>query len=330
MREWIKVLPLGLGLPVMIGVASVKPEDAASNVAAWLHLLGVEHIPPWLSAPGIDSRVVLGSLCLGAIYTFIVWGIPAIRRIRSEPEAIKSPGELYLHNHQDIQNKAVKSYIISWSPGAYFFFRFSDFESAAGNMPPKPPIEKCLTFYLSNVGPGPVRHVKIIWSLPTEDIPNLIKDTVLFGDTNRIIEDHTLLLFSEERASNIPLATIQLVEISKIEDGTTIEITPPTAFNCAWMIFALAKTKQFSAGTPPTTNMLDIMKYGTSPLSPIMIDLEFTNAEGKNKKLCYSIDGFIRPNVGTMAPKPNPGGTWEQEKDAITAWVDHIQIVRRD
>ena len=41
MRDWIKALPLGLGLPIMIGAASVKPEDAVSNVAAWLHLLGL-------------------------------------------------------------------------------------------------------------------------------------------------------------------------------------------------------------------------------------------------------------------------------------------------
>ena len=35
MRGWIKALPLGLILPVMLWAASVKPEDAASNISAW-------------------------------------------------------------------------------------------------------------------------------------------------------------------------------------------------------------------------------------------------------------------------------------------------------
>jgi hypothetical protein len=81
MREWIKALPLGLGLPVVIGAASVKPEDAASNVAAWLHLIGIERVPEWLTTPNVDNRIILGSLALGFIYAFLVWGVPALRRI---------------------------------------------------------------------------------------------------------------------------------------------------------------------------------------------------------------------------------------------------------
>jgi hypothetical protein len=77
MREWVKALPLGLGLPDR--AASVKPEDAASNIAAWLQLLGVEHVPSWLTAPGVDNHVILGSLGVGAIYAFLVWGVPALR-----------------------------------------------------------------------------------------------------------------------------------------------------------------------------------------------------------------------------------------------------------
>ena len=40
MREWVKALPLTVGLPVVIGAASVKPEDAASNIAAWIEFAG--------------------------------------------------------------------------------------------------------------------------------------------------------------------------------------------------------------------------------------------------------------------------------------------------
>jgi hypothetical protein len=80
MRDWIKALPLGLGLPVVIGAASVKPEDAASNVGAWLHLLGFEHLPAWLLSPGIDNRIIVGSVSVGAIYAFLIWGVPALRQ----------------------------------------------------------------------------------------------------------------------------------------------------------------------------------------------------------------------------------------------------------
>src|SRR5436190_4463900 len=113
MRDWIKALPLGLGLPIMIGAASVKPEDAVSNVAAWLHLLGVEHTPQWLSAPGADKRVIIGSMVLGAIYAGLVWGVPALRRLGPKPADSSELGELYLHGHADIRDNRPKSYLIS-------------------------------------------------------------------------------------------------------------------------------------------------------------------------------------------------------------------------
>jgi hypothetical protein len=49
-RGWIKALPLELGVPVMIGASSVKPEDAASNLAAWAQWIGIHDVPTWLNA----------------------------------------------------------------------------------------------------------------------------------------------------------------------------------------------------------------------------------------------------------------------------------------
>jgi hypothetical protein len=79
-REWIKALPLGLGVPVMIGASSVKPEDAASNLAAWAQWVGIHDVPTWLNTPGIDGKVIPGTILISAIYTFGVWGVPLIRR----------------------------------------------------------------------------------------------------------------------------------------------------------------------------------------------------------------------------------------------------------
>ena len=89
MRDWLKALPLGLGLPIVIGAASVKPEDAASNIAAWLHWMGVEHVPSWLSSPGIDNRIIEGALGIGAIYAFLIWGCPQLNAW-ARLDAIKS------------------------------------------------------------------------------------------------------------------------------------------------------------------------------------------------------------------------------------------------
>jgi hypothetical protein len=91
MREWLQALPLGLGLPTVIGAASVKPEDAASNLAAWAHFFGFEHTPVWLSNPAIDHRAIIGSVAVGVAYAFIAWGIPAIRRRRASAATEQAP-----------------------------------------------------------------------------------------------------------------------------------------------------------------------------------------------------------------------------------------------
>jgi hypothetical protein len=90
LREWIKALPLTVGLPIVIGAASVKPEDAASNIAAWLQVAGFEHIPNWLASPNIDNRVIFGSLVVSTVYAFLIWGVPAIRR-QSVPIPVPTP-----------------------------------------------------------------------------------------------------------------------------------------------------------------------------------------------------------------------------------------------
>jgi hypothetical protein len=99
MREWVKALPLSLGLPVVIGAASVKPEDAGSNLSAWFKLAGFENIPLWLQSPSIDQRVILVTIILAVIYTAIVWGIPLLRKskeIRLGPILLASIGAVLL------------------------------------------------------------------------------------------------------------------------------------------------------------------------------------------------------------------------------------------
>jgi hypothetical protein len=74
MREWVKALPLGLGLPIVIGAASIKPEDAASNIAAWIEWFGFHNLPHWLTSPNADRHLIAAACCAAAIYSFAVWG----------------------------------------------------------------------------------------------------------------------------------------------------------------------------------------------------------------------------------------------------------------
>jgi hypothetical protein len=87
MREFVKVLPLGLLLPLVIGAASVKPDDAISNISDWAHRLGFEGAAHWLANPAADNRIIAGSLGVAAIYAFMVWTVPAIRERRANPQS---------------------------------------------------------------------------------------------------------------------------------------------------------------------------------------------------------------------------------------------------
>lgn len=76
MLKAIKVLPLGVLLPLAIGAASVNPKDAESNIATWLSLLGLNGIPAWMVEKSFDNRVLVIALILSAVYVFAVWILP--------------------------------------------------------------------------------------------------------------------------------------------------------------------------------------------------------------------------------------------------------------
>jgi hypothetical protein len=75
MREFLKALPIGVGLPLVIGAASVGPDDAASNISKWLHEIGIRHTPIWLTDPASDRAALWGALVLAALYAVVVWVI---------------------------------------------------------------------------------------------------------------------------------------------------------------------------------------------------------------------------------------------------------------
>jgi hypothetical protein len=96
MRDFIKALPLGLLLPLVIGAASVKPDDAISNIADWAHRLGFSRVPAWVSNPAADNRIILGSFGIAVVYAFLIWTVPVIKESRANPGSDRLKNHLLL------------------------------------------------------------------------------------------------------------------------------------------------------------------------------------------------------------------------------------------
>jgi hypothetical protein len=82
--ELLKALPLGVIVPMLIGTASVSPEDAASNISKWADKFGIHDLPLWLTAAAGNRHVVYAGMAAAPLYAFIVWGIPALKRHQHE------------------------------------------------------------------------------------------------------------------------------------------------------------------------------------------------------------------------------------------------------
>jgi hypothetical protein len=94
-KNFLKILPLGVVLPLMIGAASVKPEDAISNLAEWAHWLGFHQVPDWLADPSADRKVIFGSIAFALFYSGLIWGGPLLwmkikKRSRAADVAVMS------------------------------------------------------------------------------------------------------------------------------------------------------------------------------------------------------------------------------------------------
>jgi hypothetical protein len=78
----IELLPLGVGVPIVIAMATSKPEDVTSNLSAWLEWLGLRNLPDWLYHPSVDSKFAGISLTILAVYAFIVIIMPRLPKDR--------------------------------------------------------------------------------------------------------------------------------------------------------------------------------------------------------------------------------------------------------
>jgi hypothetical protein len=91
-KNLLKVAPLGMVLPLMIGAASVKPDDAVSNLAEWARWFGFHQVPDWLASPSVDQKVIAASILFALAYSGYMWGPNVLKSFRKEtPHPIQPP-----------------------------------------------------------------------------------------------------------------------------------------------------------------------------------------------------------------------------------------------
>ena len=150
-REAIKILPLGLLLPVIIGAASVSPDDASSNLSKWAHWLGIEDVPQWLTQKASDRWVLVGSIVFALLYLFVIYVlIPRFRHRR-----VAKP-RLFGRRVNDFEK--VENWTVS--------FRFGPFVGAFGSDISYIGIQQCR---FTNVSTTQRRVLDLSLSAPTND-----------------------------------------------------------------------------------------------------------------------------------------------------------------
>jgi hypothetical protein len=80
--ELLKILPLGVALPIGLGAAAVSPDDAASNLSKWAHWIGIHDVPAWLAAQRADRWFIFGLIALSAVYAYFLWREPIRKRLK--------------------------------------------------------------------------------------------------------------------------------------------------------------------------------------------------------------------------------------------------------
>lgn len=88
MRNFLKILPLGLVLPMILFGASTPPDVAGSNVSKWLKLAGASDLPAFLVAKSADHWVAIGAIVFAAVYSALVWRVFLRRQTHNLVEQI--------------------------------------------------------------------------------------------------------------------------------------------------------------------------------------------------------------------------------------------------
>lgn len=255
-------------------------------------------------------------------------------------EALKSQpplkaSQLYLLKNPTPYDDSEKAYLIVWSPGEYFTLAFSDYESRSRQWPPEESQEKCLTFHLFNPGPNDLRHVRMQWDFSV-DIPSLVRSSGLFdGYIETLNADRIELMNEPVGWIGRPLASRDEMVVPLLKAGETLAVQAPEGVNWAFAIYALAEAKRISATPPPDLgsslrNAVMAHQRDTIHIEPIIISLAYEEDDATPRTQSFGIVGNLVGRVGTMSAKPDPGTNdhYSPAPGGITAWIDHIEIVK--
>lgn len=80
LRSLLKWLPGAIAVPIVIGAASIGPDQAVSNISKWVQLIGISELPSWLIAQSADQWTIIGALSFAALYSVAVWIVSVLRR----------------------------------------------------------------------------------------------------------------------------------------------------------------------------------------------------------------------------------------------------------
>jgi hypothetical protein len=71
--SWIKALPLGIGVPLVVLIVSVPPDEITSNVSKWAAKIGIAHLPIWVSNQSFDQQFIVATLAVLFVYACFVY-----------------------------------------------------------------------------------------------------------------------------------------------------------------------------------------------------------------------------------------------------------------
>lgn len=322
-HEFLKWFPIALGG----GIVSVSAVwDGSKN---WF---GEQAAWAWreISDPWIGAAIVAA---LAGYVAAIIWtGQPRATGRVSAPTLPRE--QLYLLKNPSPLDNTQKSYLIAWSPSAYFTLVFSDYDSRSRQWPPGDPLEQCLTLHLFNPGPSDVRHVRMQWDLGV-DIPALVLSSGLFeGFVEKLDADRIELLNDGVGWIGRPLATRDVTVIPLLKAGETVAVQAPEALNHVFAIYALAEAKRISATPLPNLgtgirNAVLASQQDTIRMEPVIVSVAYELDEGSRTQ-SFGVIGDLRGRVATTSNKPDHGTTdhFSPEPDGITAWLDHIEVVK--
>jgi hypothetical protein len=109
--NFLKVLPLGVGLPVIILLLSTPPDAMASNISKWAKWAGAKEPPYWLATKSADHWIATATIVCALIYSLIVWRMFVARTARSASRVLH-----HLYHQSVTQREATLSMVVHHAP----------------------------------------------------------------------------------------------------------------------------------------------------------------------------------------------------------------------